>query len=553
MRPTLCACIALTLFVSGCGAEGRGPAESAPRSAKAPAGAASRIPATLSDDNPEITEGRFNTEAYDQVVENPFLAAVRNPLSTFSIDVDTASYSLVRRFLSEGRLPPQGAVRIEELVNYFSYDDPPPKGETPFSVNIEVAECPWNSDHRLARIGLKGREFPQDERPASNLVFLIDVSGSMDAPNKLPLVKAGLNLLVDRLNRNDHVAIVVYAGASGLVLPPTRGDQKELIQSAIEQLTAAGSTHGSAGIRLAYQTAVEHFITGGTNRVILCTDGDFNVGVTSQDELIRLIEDKARTGVFLTVLGFGMGNYKDSTLEKLADKGNGNYGYIDNMREARKMLAEQLQGTLITIAKDVKLQVEFNPARVVAYRLIGYENRVLAAEDFNNDAKDAGDIGAGHSVTALYELVPPGQSLGESGPELGSVDPLRYQKTNGVSEAAGGDELFRLALRFKLPDAATSQRLEFTAIDNGRKISQASRDFTWSSAVAAFGMILRDSKHKGNATLASVAELAQSAKGPDAQGHRGEFVQLVETARRIHDGFRHNGRASGERTSRQTR
>ncbi|HTI51250.1 MAG TPA: von Willebrand factor type A domain-containing protein, partial [Planctomycetaceae bacterium] len=335
-----------------------------------------------------------NREAYDHITDNPFLTVPHNPLSTFSIDVDTASYSIVRRFLSAGERPPRGAVRIEELINYFTYDYPQPQRDVPFSVNIEIAPCPWQPEHRLARIGLKGREIPRGERPVSNLVFLIDVSGSMQDQNKLPLVKAGLRLLVDQLGENDRVAIVVYAGASGLALGSTIADQKGIILPAIDNLQAGGSTNGGAGIELAYRTAVENFIPHGTNRVILCTDGDFNVGVTSQGALIPLIEQQAKSQVFLSVLGFGMGNYQDSMLEKLADKGNGNYGYIDSLSEARKLFVDQMQGTLVTIAKDVKIQVEFNPARVGAYRLIGYENRLLAAEDFNNDQKDAGEIGA---------------------------------------------------------------------------------------------------------------------------------------------------------------
>jgi Ca-activated chloride channel family protein len=475
----------------------------------------------------------FNTESYDHIVDNAFLAVARNPLSTFSIDVDTASYSNVRRFLTSGQMPPPGAVRIEELVNYFTYDDPAPNGDVPFSVSIEVAECPWNSEHRLARIGLKGKEVPVEERPASNLVFLIDVSGSMNAPNKLPLVQSGLKMLVDQLSGSDRVAIVVYAGNSGLVLPSTGGDQKQIIVSAIDHLQPGGSTNGGAGIQLAYQTAADNFIKDGINRVILCTDGDFNVGVTSQDELVRLIEEKARTKVFLTVLGFGMGNYQDSRLEKLADKGNGIYGYIDNFNEAKKLLVEQLQGTLMTIAKDVKLQIEFNPAQVAAYRLIGYENRVMKAEDFNNDAKDAGDIGAGHSVTALYELAPAGQSLDDLGPQFASVEPLKYQRAAATTEIAVSDDLFTLALRYKLPDADKSQRIEFPAHDRGLKVAQASRNFTWSAAVAAFGMLLRDSPHKGNATYAAVTELAQSSRGADLSGYRGEFLQLVEKAKAL--------------------
>jgi Ca-activated chloride channel family protein len=545
MRKILCAYVALALSPIGC-AESVAPQKSAEQYAAAPAAAQRAGDLALSAkmgapapmgapdfDREDPHDGTvLNTEAYDHLADNPFLSVARNPLSTFSIDVDTASYSNVRRFLTNGQLPPPGAVRIEELVNYFTYDDPAPAGDVPFSVNIEVAECPWNAEHRLARIGLKGREVPQELRPPGNLVFLIDVSGSMSAPNKLPLVQAGLRMLVDQLGESDRVAIVVYAGSSGLVLPSTGGDQKQIILSAIDHLQAGGSTNGGAGIQLAYQTAAENFIKEGINRVILCTDGDFNVGVTSQDELVRLIEEKARSKVFLTVLGFGMGNYQDSRLEKLADKGNGIYGYIDNQNEARKLLVEQMQGTLMTIAKDVKLQIEFNPARVAAYRLIGYENRVLKAEDFNNDAKDAGDIGAGHSVTALYELVPAGQSLDELGPQFASVEPLKYQRPQAATEiAVTSDDLFTLALRYKLPDADVSQRLEFPAHDRGLKASQASRDFVWSAAVASFGMLLRDSPHKGNATFAAVAELAQSSRGADLSGYRGEFVQLVEKAR----------------------
>lgn len=471
-----------------------------------------------------------NTEAYDHFVENPFQRVTQHPLSTFSIDVDTASYSNVRRFLTQGQLPPKGAVRIEELVNYFSYDYPAPQKDVPFSASIEVAACPWAPEHRLARIGLKGKEIPRAERPVSNLVFLIDVSGSMQTPNKLPLVREGLKLLVRQLGENDRVAIVVYAGATGLVLPSTTGDNQQTILSAIDNLQAGGSTNGGAGIQLAYQTAVENFIQHGTNRVILCTDGDFNVGVTSQDDLVRLIEEKSKSKVFLTVLGFGMGNYKDSTLEKLADKGNGHYAYIDTLGEARKLFVEEMQGTLITIAKDVKIQVEFNPARIATYRLIGYENRVLAAEDFNDDKKDAGEIGAGHTVTALYELVPAGVNVETASLDVAGVDPLKYQKPSVASDAAATDELLTLKLRYKLPEADESRLIEFPAVDRGLKIAEASRDFVWAASVAEFGLILRESSHKGNATLPSVLELAESAKGPDTNGYRAEFIQLVRTA-----------------------
>ncbi|MEI8312400.1 MAG: VWA domain-containing protein, partial [Verrucomicrobiota bacterium] len=370
-----------------------------------------------------VQKTKFNTEAYDVVQENVFLDAKANPLSTFSIDVDTASYANVRRFLNSDQLPPAGAVRIEELINYFPYSYPQPDAEVPFSVSVETARPPWAPEHELVRIGIKGRELEARNRPASNLVFLVDVSGSMQPENKLPLLKRSLRALVENLGDEDRVAVAVYAGSSGLVLPPTPGSDKRRIRAAIDQLGAGGSTNGAQGIRLAYETARENFLKEGNNRVILCTDGDFNVGTTSQSSLVKLIEKERASGVFLSVLGFGDGNLKDSTMEKLADKGNGNYAYIDSFSEGRKVLVEEMGGTLFTIAKDVKIQVEFNPARVAGYRLIGYENRLLAKEDFNNDKKDAGEIGAGHAVTALYEVVPAGKSL----PGGNSVDPLKYQ------------------------------------------------------------------------------------------------------------------------------
>jgi Ca-activated chloride channel family protein len=482
----------------------------------------------------------FNTETYDHIVDNKFLAVTEHPLSTFSIDVDTASYSNVRRYLSEGQLPPPGAVRIEEMVNYFTYNYPQPVDGVPFSTNVEIADCPWHSEHRLVRIGLKGREIAADKRPVSNLVFLLDVSGSMQDANKLPLLKTAMKLLVDQLTENDRVSIVVYAGASGVALQPTTADQKQVIANALEQLQAGGSTNGNEGIELAYLLALEHFVPKGTNRVILCTDGDFNVGITDQSQLMRVIEEKARSGVFLSVLGFGMGNYKDSTLEKLADKGNGNYAYIDTPNEAKKVLVEQMQGTLITIAKDVKIQIEFNPAHASAYRLIGYENRLLAKEDFNDDKKDAGEIGAGHTVTALYEVIPPGKSTSTA-----SVDPLKYQPKkapievastdSGVPqgtkpEAAHSDELLTLKLRYKQPDGDTSQLIEVPVKDQGRKFTEASSDFAWAAAVASFGMLLRDSEYKGNATLPAVLEIAQANKGEDNSGYRAEFIRLVQAA-----------------------
>jgi Ca-activated chloride channel homolog len=486
----------------------------------------------------------FNTEAYDYVTDNDFLAAAQNPLSTFSVDVDTASYSNVRRFLLGGRRPPRDAVRIEELVNYFTYDYAAPRAAdpAPFAASLEVAAAPWAPTHRLVRIGLKGRELSTADRPAANLVFLIDVSGSMDEPNKLPLVQESLRMLVGKLKPEDHVAIVVYAGSSGLALPSTPVSHRQEIIDAIDRLRAGGTTNGAMGIQLAYDVAKANFIAGGVNRVILSTDGDFNMGVTDRGDLVRLIQEKAKSGVFLTALGFGMGNYKDATLEQLADKGNGAYAYIDSSREARKVLAEQVNGTLAVIAKDVKVQVEFNPAKVQAYRLIGYENRLLKQEDFNNDRIDAGNIGAGHTVTALYEVVPTGV---EWKPES-SVDELKYRKpetgdrkaqkeSSPVSGIANpvSQELLTVKLRYKAPDGDTSRLLEFPLTDQNAAFADASADFKFTAAVAGFGMVLRDSPHKGTATLAEVLHWAEAGTGSDAGGYRGEFISLVKQAETI--------------------
>ncbi len=468
----------------------------------------------------------FHTEGYDRIDDNPFLEVGANPLSTFSIDVDTASYANVRRFITQSTLPPKDAVRIEEMVNYFDYEYPPPAEGEPFSVNVEIAGAPWKPEHRLMRIGLKGAPLALDRRPPLNLVFLLDVSGSMESPEKLPLLKEAMRLLVEELRENDQVAIAVYAGASGMVLPRTFGDQKRVILDALDRLQAGGSTNGGEGIRLAYDHAVAHFIPGGTNRVVLATDGDFNVGVTSQGELTRLIEERAESGVFLSVLGFGMGNYKDSTLEKLADRGNGNYAYIDSLSEARKVLVREMGSTLVTIAKDVKIQIEFNPAEVASYRLIGYENRVLRAEDFNDDEKDAGEIGAGHTVTALYEIVPSGAPSDDAR----SVDPLRYQRPLEATERASTDELLTVKLRYKDPDGETSRLLERPVRDEGTSYSSATPDFKFAAAVASFGMILRDSPHKGEATLESVLALAREGLGPDRNGYRAEFLELATKA-----------------------
>jgi Ca-activated chloride channel homolog len=468
--------------------------------------------------------GRWNTESYDHILDNPFLDAVQNPLSTFSIDVDTASYSNMRRFLERGSLPPKDSVRIEELVNYFDYDYKAPTDGKPFAVNFELTEAPWKPDHMLLRIGLKGREVDHRERPSSNLVFLLDVSGSMGEPNKLPLVKQSMHMLLNQLTESDRVSIVVYATDTSVWLPPTSGDQKYKIGSAIDRLQAGGSTNGASGIQLAYQMAQEGFIKKGVNRVILATDGDFNVGITNRGDLTNLIEEKAKSGIFLSALGFGMGNLKDATLEMLANKGRGNYAYIDTWAEAQKVLVEQMNSTLITIAKDVKIQVEFNPKFVGSYRLIGYEDKIMAKEDFNNDAKMASAIGAGHRVTALYELVPAGNS-----PAPG-VDPLKYQKPPQPSSNAGSDEMLTLKIRSKEPDSEKSVLSEYTIKDKPRKFSEASQDFKFSSAVAAFGMVLRDSPYRGTASFDSALQWAKEGKGNDKHGYRDEFIRLIYRA-----------------------
>jgi secreted protein with Ig-like and vWFA domain len=479
---------------------------------------------------------KIGREQYGRFEENRFLAVADRPLSTFSIDVDTASYAVVRRFLAAGRLPPAEAVRIEEFVNYFSYAYPEPEGDDPFAVALEAADCPWRPGHRLVRIGIAGRDVDRAKRPAGNLVFLIDVSGSMDEPDKLPLVKQALALLVQELTENDRVSIVTYAGDAGLKLPPTSGDQKRKILDVIEGLSAGGSTHGSAGIVLAYEQARERFIPGGANRVILCTDGDLNVGVTSDAALVDLVQEQARGDTFLTVLGFGRGNLQDEKLEAIADKGNGVYAYVDSLREARKVLVEQLTGSTITIAKDVKIQVEFNPAQVASYRLIGYENRRLADADFRDDRKDAGEIGAGHTVTALYEIVPVGNSGdGRDGPGPGA-EPLKYQAEKPrvaeppAAATPASRELLTVKLRFKEPEGDVSVLREFPLADKGGSFADASTDTRFAAAVAAFGMILRGSEFKGDATLPAVAKLAGDALGPDAGGYRAEFLDLFRKA-----------------------
>ncbi|MEH2053744.1 vWA domain-containing protein [Nostoc sp.] len=475
------------------------------------------------------TDSRFNTENYNRIKDNPFHRVGNDPLSTFSIDVDTASYSNVRRFITQGELPPKDAVRIEELINYFTYNYPQPKGDRPFSVTTEIAATPWNPQHKMVLVGLQGKRLESETLPPSNLVFLIDVSGSMDDPNKLPLVQQSLKLLVNKLRPEDRVSLVVYAGNAGLVLPATPGSQKSKILAAIDRLEAGGSTAGGQGIELAYKIAKQNFLKSGNNRVILATDGDFNVGVSSDADLTRLIEQKRDQGIFLTVLGFGTGNYKDGKMEQLADKGNGNYAYIDTLLEAKKVLVNDLRGTLFTIAKDVKIQVEFNPAKVQAYRLIGYENRLLQNQDFNDDKKDAGDIGAGHSVTALYEIIPTGT---KSDVKLPEVDPLRYQRSGETASDTLGNELMQVKLRYKLPQDSTSQLITQTIQDDDLRTDQIpSTNLRFAAAVATFGMVLRDSEYKGNANYDLVMKLATQGKGEDQEGYRDEFIRLVEQSR----------------------
>jgi Ca-activated chloride channel family protein len=489
-------------------------------------------------------------ESYASVPDSPFVQVSQQPLSTFSIDVDTASYSNVRRYLTQGQLPPADAVRIEEMINYFEYEYAPPQGGEPFAVHIEAMDCPWKPEHRLVRIGLKGREIAMDDREPANFVFLLDVSGSMDEPNKLPLLKEGMKLLARKLNAKDRVAIVTYRDAANVALASTPCDNPDTIVAAIDSLEAKGSTNGASGLALAYDIATQNFVSGGLNRVILATDGDFNVGETKDAALVELIRERAGRGMFLTVLGFGEGNLKDDRLDALADKGNGNYYYIDSFNEANRVLVQQMGGTLAAIAKDVKIQIEFNPVWVGAYRLIGYENRALAPQDFKDDRIDAGEIGSGHTVTALYEIVPPGLAI--SSPE---VDPLKYQQ-RAAAPPEGGEvsreaeaarpvpdttrsapyvvaELLTVKLRWKEPNAETSDGMETPYVDRGLGYDQASRDTRWAAAIAAFGMVLRNSPHKGNADLDLVQRAADEARGFDPNGHRAEFMSLIVTAKTL--------------------
>ncbi len=464
-----------------------------------------------------------STESYSKINENGFKNAKIDPLSTFSIDVDRASYSNIRRFINQGELPPADAVRIEEMVNYFEYDYPQPTDEHPFSINTEYSECPWQKDHKILHIGIQGKKISTENLPPSNLVFLLDVSGSMAEPNKLPLVKAAFKLLVNNLREKDRVAIVVYAGAAGIVLPSTKGSQKDKIIDAINSLVARGSTAGGEGITLAYKVAWENFIKNGNNRVILATDGDFNVGISNENELENFIVEKRKTGIFLTCLGFGMGNYKDSKIEILADKGNGNYDYIDDLMEANKVFVNEFGGTLFTIAKDVKIQIEFNPAKVQSYRLVGYEKRLLNNEDFKDDTKDAGELGSGHTVTAVYEIIP----VGVKSKYTPDVDPLKYQNKKTENDEAS-DEIATVRFRYKKPDGDKSIEMVHPIADKCKTFETASDNIRFSSAVTMFGMILRNSEFKGTSSFQDVADIADNARGKDKDGYRGEFVRLVK-------------------------
>ena len=492
-----------------------------------------RAPAEQSDhlqfwiDRPMPDRDRFDT-----VTENEFKRVSDEDISTFSIDVDTASYSKVRRTLNSGRLPRPDAVRIEELVNYFQYDYDAPDAESehPFSANVTIAGCPWNETHQLARVALQGKSIQRGERPPCNLVFLLDTSGSMNRPNKLPLVIEGMKLLTKQLNKEDRVAIVVYAGSAGLVLESTPADNKRRIKKALTKLSAGGSTNGGAGIQLAYATARDNFIAEGVNRVILCTDGDFNVGLSGTDQLVRLIKEEASSGIFLTALGFGMGNHNDAMLEQISGKGNGNYAFIDTVNEAKKVLVRQTEGTLITIAKDVKVQIVFNPRLISQYRLIGYENRMLAKEDFNDDKKDAGEIGAGHQVTALYELIPADTEQPDEKP---AVDASKYLTERSLTDAAASDEVMTVRLRYKQPDASESTRVEFVAKDDEQDFNDVDTDLRFAAAVASFGMQLRQSQFSGSWKLDNVLAVAEQNRGSDEYKLRSEFVELVRTAIRL--------------------
>ena len=473
--------------------------------------------------NQGYTDSSTNNESYQGITENTFKNPQNNPLSTFSIDVDKASYSTIRRMINNGQKIPKDAVRIEEMINYFTYDYPQPVDEHPFAIQTELGRCPWNEQHQLLKIGLQGEKIPTDNLPASNLVFLIDVSGSMNSANKLPLLKVSFKLLVNQLREQDKVAIVVYAGAAGVVLEPTSGSNKQKILEALNQLEAGGSTAGGEGISLAYKLASKHFNKKGNNRIILATDGDFNVGASSDKAMEQLIEEKRKTGIYLTVLGFGMGNYKDSKLEILADKGNGNHAYIDTMQEAQRVLGQEFGGTLFTIAKDVKIQVEFNPNKVQGYRLLGYENRLLNDEDFTDDTIDAGEIGSGHTVTALYELIP----VGVKSKFTKNLPTLKYSNVQSAKEF--NDELATIKFRYKKPHKNNSIEIIDVVPDTMKDLSQVSKDYQFISSVAMFGMLLRNSKFKGKASYDKILDFARKGKAADSEGYRAEFIRLVKT------------------------
>ena len=466
-----------------------------------------------------------SNETYATVRENDFMNVKANPLSTLSVDVDRASYSNVRRFLNSGQKPPADAVRVEEMINYFNYNYPQPRGEDPIAIATELTDCPWNADHKLLRVGMQARKIETQSLPASNLVFLIDVSGSMNESNKLPLVKSSLKMLVRQLRTKDRVSIVVYAGSAGLVLPPTSGANKSAITDALDRLQAGGSTAGGAGIKLACKTAQENYVLGGNNRIIIATDGDFNVGVSGENELEDLITKERRKGIFLTCLGYGMGNYKDSKMEILADKGNGNYAYIDNIREAEKTLIHEFGGTLFTVAKDVKAQIEFNPAHVQAYRLVGYENRLLNEEDFKDDKKDAGEMGSGHQVTMLYEIIP----VGVRSKNVRKTTDLRYQVPEATEDTYSG-ELATIKFRYKEPDGARSKEMVHTISTRSKSLEMGSQDTRFAASVALFGMLLRDSKFVEEGDYDLAYSLGRQSRGEDEEGYRAEYLQLVKSA-----------------------
>jgi Ca-activated chloride channel family protein len=488
-------------------------------------GAAGMMNYSVAGDSYDDAEN-FNTEEYDKINENNFKDTSQNPLSTFSIDVDTASYSNVRRYINASQLPPKDSVRIEEMVNYFDYDYAQPSGSDPFSFNTVLSDSPWNKNNKLLLVGLQGKRIDYNDLKPSNLVFLVDTSGSMFSENKLALLKKGLSILVKELGAKDRVSIVAYAGSAGLVLPATPGTQKDKIIGALESLQAGGSTAGGQGIILAYKIAKENLVTGGNNRVILCTDGDFNVGVSSTSEMVRLIEEKRKDDIYLTICGFGMGNYKDGRMEQISNAGNGNYFYIDSINEADKVFRKDMRGNMFTIAKDVKVQIEFNPVYVKGYRLVGYENRILNAEDFKDDKKDAGELGAGHRVTALYEIVPAG-----SPENPGKADPLKYQNTAVNKNASGSSELMTIKFRYKPIKSNSSIEIVHPVKWNPVALEKAGDNLRFASAVAGFGMVLRGSEHKGNADFDMVLKLAKSSKGKDEEGYRSEFIRMVETAK----------------------